>query len=297
MKRIIFYVALLSIITGFTACESSEAGKGVINLSITDAPIDTDGIEAVYITVTGIQYHSNEKGWVTVEEFEVPKTFNLLDLTRGESEMLSSFELTAGKYTQIRFLLDAPERDKGNIANPGCYLVFKNSTTEPLFVPSGSQTGFKAVGAFTVPVNGTVDVTADFDVRKSIVKAGASGKYILKPTIRLVVDNQAGCIKGDVTNAPEAAKVVIYAYESGSFTESETTPAEVEAPRFPNAVSSDVVCELGKYHIAYLAPGTYDLIITTVSGDEAPVVAGILENIVVESKNCTVKNIDFNIFE
>jgi hypothetical protein len=51
-------------------------------------------------------------------------------------------------------------------------------------------------------------VTADFDVRKSIVKAGASGKYILKPTIRLVVDNQAGCIKGDVTNAPEAAKVL-----------------------------------------------------------------------------------------
>jgi len=72
---------------------------------------------------------------------------------------------------------------------------------------------------------------------------------------------------------------------------------EIEAPRYLNAVSSDVVCGLNEYHIAYLAPGTYDLIITTVSGDEAPVVAAKIENIVVESKNCTVKNIDFNTFE
>lgn len=292
----ILFVAL-ALIIGFNACESTESGKGTINLSMTDAPIDTDGIKAVYITVTGIQYHTNSNGWKSFEEFEGPKTFNLLDLTRGVSEVFGSFELTAGTYTQIRFLLDAPVRDMGLISNPGCYIEFEDGSTEPLFVPSGSQTGYKAVGAFTVPVNGTVDVTADFDVRKSIVKAGASGKYILKPTIRLVVDNQAGCIKGNVLNNPESSTVVVYAYEAGTFNESETTPAEAEAPRFPNAVSSDVVCEAFKYHIAFLAPKTYDLIITTITEGSDPVVVKIIEGVSVTSKNCTELDIDFSNFE
>jgi hypothetical protein len=38
-----------------------------------------------------------------------------------------------------------------------------------------------------VPVNGTVVVTADFDVRKAVVVAGSS--YILKPTIKLIVND------------------------------------------------------------------------------------------------------------
>jgi hypothetical protein len=38
-----------------------------------------------------------------------------------------------------------------------------------------------------VPVNGTVVVTADFDVRKAVVLAGSS--YILKPTIKLIVND------------------------------------------------------------------------------------------------------------
>jgi hypothetical protein len=36
-----------------------------------------------------------------------------------------------------------------------------------------------------VPVNGTVVVTADFDVYKAVVVAGSS--YTLKPTIKLIV--------------------------------------------------------------------------------------------------------------
>jgi hypothetical protein len=92
---------------------------------------------------------------------------------------------------------------QGQISNPGCYLEFEDGSTENLYVSSGAQTGYKTVGSFTVPINGSVDVTADFDVRKSVVEAGVTGMYLLKPTIRLVVENQAGQIAGSVSNIPE----------------------------------------------------------------------------------------------
>jgi hypothetical protein len=57
-------------------------------------------------------------------------------------------------YTQIRFMLDIPE-EGSHKANPGCYVKFADNSTEPLFVPSGGETGYKAVGEFTVPDNGT----------------------------------------------------------------------------------------------------------------------------------------------
>lgn len=298
MKRALYFLAIALTLIVYGACEKNDSisGKGTLNLSITDAPIDTDGITGVYITIIGIQYHNNS-GWVTVEDFEGPKTYNLLDLTRGTSDLLGSFELSAGTFNQIRFLLDMPTYGQGNHSNPGCYLEFEDGSTEPLFVPSGGQTGYKAVGSFHVPVNGEVDVTADFDVRKSVVKAGSSGKYILKPTIRLVVDNQAGKIKGDITGIEENSTVVVYAYETGSYNESEADEPAEEATRFPNAVSSDVADEAGHYHIAYLAEGTYDLVVAVFDENEEITVAGIIEGVEVESRKATIQNIDLNSFE
>jgi hypothetical protein len=83
-------------------------------------------------------------------------------------------------------MLDIPEKGSHK-ANPGCYIEFADNSTEPLFVPSGNETGYKAIGQFTVPVNGTVEVTADFDVREAVVVADSS--YILNPTIKLTVND------------------------------------------------------------------------------------------------------------
>jgi len=85
-------------------------------------------------------------------------------------------------------MLDIPE-DGSDKANPGCYLKFTDNSTEPLFVPSGGETGYKAIVHFEVPVNGTVEVTADFDARKAVVVSGSS--YILNPTIKLMINDQS----------------------------------------------------------------------------------------------------------
>jgi hypothetical protein len=158
-------------------------GTGTLKLYLSDAPLDADNVTGVYITINEIQYHLDGE-WITCEEFVGNQTYDLLELTGGNSALLGEFTLPAGHYTQIRFMLDIPEQGS-HPANPGCYIEFGNNSTEPLFVPSAGETGYKAIGQFEVTANGTVVVTADFDIRKAVVVAGSS--YILKPTIKLIV--------------------------------------------------------------------------------------------------------------
>jgi hypothetical protein len=183
----------------------------------------------------------------------------------------------------------------GAPTTPGCYIEFSDGTTETLFVPSGSQSGFKGVGAFDVPANGSVDITADFDVRKSVLRTGNNiERYVLKPTIRLVVDNEAGKIVGSVVNIPEGSEIVIFAYEDGVYTEAEALEPALESPRFPNAVSSDMVCDQNSYHIAFLAPGIYDLVVVANVDGEFSEVLGIVEDVAVASDSTSTQSIDIS---
>ncbi|MBW6497238.1 MAG: DUF4382 domain-containing protein [Bacteroidales bacterium] len=281
-----------------TSCQKDAdlGGKttGTLHLSITDAPIDAYDITGVFITITGIEYNQ-ENTWMVLEEFDGPVTLNLLELTDGISAQLGSFELEAGTYTQLRFMLDAPEMGNGSHANPGCYLEFGDGTTEPLFVPSGAQTGYKAVGEFIIPAEGDIYVTADFDVRKSVVVAGNSGKFILKPTIRLVVEDRSGEIEGTLLNMDEETEglgYLVYIYEAGTYDEAEADDPAEEEPRFPNAISSKLVDEDGNFMFAFLPEGLYDLVLITTLDGEFSEVLGLVEEIEVIRNVTTVVEID-----
>lgn len=299
-------MALIALFAAFTGCEEEGENlgqSGTVKLSLTDAPVDDASITGVYITITGIQYHKQQKDWETIE-FEEPQKHNLLELQDSISVLLGDFEMEAGQYTQLRFMLDAAERGQGQgqgrgqsqggpQATPGCYLEYEDGTTQDLFVPSGGQTGYKATGAFRVPSNGTVELTADFDARKSVVKAGKSGMYILKPTIRLITDNEAGAIAGAVSNIPEdAGDITIYAYEDGEYTDEEAAEPADEENRFPNAVSSSKVCEENRYRLSWLAPMVYDLIVVHSDNGEFIEVLGIVEDVEVTGRKTENQPID-----
>ncbi len=91
----------------------------------------------------------------------------------------------------------------------------------PLFVPSGAQSGYKGKGEFDITADAKIAVTADFDVHKSIVVAGKSGKYLLKPVIRLVVTELSGTINGTVVDVADynttTDSLVVYTYENGAY--------------------------------------------------------------------------------
>jgi len=192
LKIILAVVAALSITlavlsTSGVGCISPEQAleTGTLKLYLSDAPTDAENVTGVYITIDEIQYHRDGQ-WITCAEFIGPQTHDLLELTGGNSTLLGELTLPSGNYTQIRFMLDIQEIGPPP-SSPGCYIEFADNSTEPLFLPSGAETGYKAIGQFEVPVNGTVEVTADFDVREAVVVAGPL--YILKPTIKLVVDD------------------------------------------------------------------------------------------------------------
>ena len=267
-------------------------GSGTLELYLTDAPLDAENVAGVYITINEIQYHLGEQ-WITCEEFEGPKTYNLLELTGGNSTLLGDLTLPGGHFTQIRFMLNIPEMGQ-NPASPGCYIEFTDNSTQPLFVPSGNETGYKAIGQYKVPVNGTVVVTADFDVRKAVVVAAF---YILKPTIRLVVNNQAGSIRGSITNSSNYTDTIVFAYEDGTWAETEDDDPVYPESRFPNAINSGKMCDEGGYRVPFLAAGTYDLVVAGYDGADFGEVLGFISDVQVESEQTTTQNIDTGALE
>ncbi len=256
----ILIILLILFIAFFAAGCGGDTGS--VTLKITDAPIDDTDVKSVVITVTEISFHMSymdeSEEWVVVEDFDGPKEFDLLALTNGVTDMLGQFEFPAGKVTQMRFKVDAPETS-GSPVNPGCYVILADDSEYPLFIPSGSTSGFKATGAFDVPVNDTVAVTADFDVRKSI--RYTNGDYNLQPTVRVIADGEAGRIAGDVTYSGTDT-VLVYAYQDGDYSTSELSTD----PMFLNAVSSAIVTD-GSYVLPFLAAGAYDLVSAVFDAD------------------------------
>ena len=285
-------VIILAMLAASGASCGQASGTGTLELYLSDAPIDAENVTGVYITINEIQYNLNDQ-WIICEEFEGPKTYNLLELTGGNSSLLGELVLPGGHFNQIRFMLDIPEMGPPP-ANPGCYIEFADNSTEPLFVPSGGETGYKAIGPFRVSVNGSVVVTADFDVRKAVV---AADFYILKPTIRLVVNNQAGSIRGSITNSSNYTDIIVFAYENGTWSETEDDDPVYPESRFPNAINSGKMDEEGDYKLALLTAGNYDLAVAGYNGADFEEVLGFISNVEVESKQTTIQNIDTDTLE
>jgi hypothetical protein len=294
MKKFVLALVIIAAMLAASGVGCGQvSGTGILELYLSDAPIDAENVTGVYITINEIQYHINDQ-WITCEEFEGPQTYNLLELTNGNSTLLGELVLPGGHYNQIRFMLDIPEMGQ-NPANPGCYIEFADNSTEPLFVPSGNTTGYKAVGEFTVPVNGAVEVTADFDVRKAVHLAASH--YILCPTIRLVVSNEAGRISGEITNNSGYADIIVFAYADGTWADTEDDEPVYPASRFPNAVNSGKMCDDGHYTIPLLAAGTYDLVVAGYNGADFGEVLGFISDVVVESDQTTHQDINTDTLE
>jgi hypothetical protein len=289
MKKILLSVAVIlgMLAAGLSCGEATQTGTGTLELYLTDAPIDAENVTGVYITINEIQYHMDDQ-WIRCEEFEGPQTYNLLELTGGNFTLLGDLTLPGGHYNQIRFMLNIPEIGPPP-ASPGCYIKFTDNSTEPLFVPSGNETGYKATGQFEVAVNGSVAITADFDVRKAVV---AANFYILKPTIRLVVNSEAGGIHGSITNNSTYTDIIVFAYADGTWADTEDDEPVYPESRFPNAVNSGKMDEEGGYRVPFLAAGTYDLAVAKYNGDVFGEVLGFISDVVVESNHNTHQDVD-----
>jgi hypothetical protein len=152
---------------------------------MTDAP--ACGYDAVNVTVTKVRVHQAadaaeaEAGWQDLP-VNPPVRIDLLSLTNGALFELGQLPLPAGKYTQMRLVL----AENGGITPLANAVIPSGGTEMALKTPSGQQSGVKANVNIDVAANQMADFVIDFDACKSVVKAGSSGQYLLKPVLTVV---------------------------------------------------------------------------------------------------------------
>jgi len=265
MIKNILRTALASIALAVAACGGgggdeggiggTGAPMGTLRMSITDAP--SCGYDAVNITVDRVRVNKNasagdsDAGWVDIE-VSPPARIDLLSLTNGILFTLGETPLETGTYTQMRLVLAA-----NDIANPLANSVVPTGGAEvPLTTPSAQQSGLKSTVDIPVAQNQLADFVIDFDACKSVVTAGNSGKYLLKPVITVVPNFISG----------------VQGYVEASLANGDT---HVELEQDGVVVSSTVPDSTGQFLLEPVAPGTYDLVITA-PGRATSVVTGVV---------------------
>jgi hypothetical protein len=211
---ILFLVVLMMTGCGGGGSSSISGETGTLYLSIADAT--TDEYQAVYVTIKEVWVHiggneKNDRNWEVVASPD--ETYELLDLVNGVREELGISELLAGHYTQMRLIIgDAPDNginlfsESHPYAN---YIIDNADTYHELKVPSGLQTGIKIVNGFDINAYETTELILDFDAMRSVVRAGSEGKWLLKPSIKVLDTRDDSIVRGAVTGAGDETKEVL----------------------------------------------------------------------------------------
>lgn len=232
-----------------------------LSASLVDGPFRTSSgtVTAVNIAVAKVEA-VGDGGVTTIATYSPSKQINLLDYQTNALD-LGSASIPAGQYNQLRFVLDTSSANNTSVVISG--------TTYPLTIPSATTGGFggststdSGDGAGTSGIKVKVGLNAqagqtysyiiDFNAAESIVSAGSSGKWLMKPV--LVATAQASSsgstggtsISGTVKNNAGAA----------------VSNAEVDAQQNGTTVNSGVTDASGNFQINALTAGQqYTLVV------------------------------------
>ena len=201
-RRALYAPAILStaIFSTLTGCGGGDgddvsltpgtSGNGAVNIAITDAAVDF--AQSVVLEFTGIELTPQTGNRITVNITPV-RSVDLLKLQNGVTlTLLQNQTVPVGNYTRIRFIVNA--QSGGN-----SYVDLATGARYPLVIPAGSETGLALDRTFNVVKDGRLDLTVDFDLRKSIIATPTlDGNYAFKPALRVVDNSQVGTISGAV---------------------------------------------------------------------------------------------------
>jgi hypothetical protein len=271
-----FIIGLLA--CGLAACGGGDdaPANGRVSLSVTDAPVDDAA--SVVVQFSGVAFkRSGAEPEVVQNLAPSPRQLDLLEYQEGRAALLlDGVTLPAGDYEWVRLIVDnAPGvRDS--------YLVQTTGEECELRVPSGAESGLKLNRGFTLPANGSVALTIDFDLRKSIhAPPGQQGDaeactqgYLMRPTLRIVDNANVGAIAGTVDSAlvTEACLPKVYVFSGAG-----VAPDDLEEGAAGTDVDALVVAGVAvengataySYHAAFVPPGSYTVAFTCGDDDAA----------------------------
>ena len=235
-------VSGLSLLLAACGGGGDSGGSGTLRLALTDAP--ACGYDKVNVTIEKVRLHQSasasesEAGWSEIV-LSPTKRVDLLGLTNGVLMELGQAALPAGKYTQLRLVL----AENGGSAPLANSVVPSGGAEVALTTPSAQQSGLKLKTNIDVATNQLADFVIDFDACKSVVSAGNSGKYLLKPVISVIprfISGVTGFVNTSIANGSTTLSL-----QQGSAT-----------------VRSTVPDSSGKFLLQPVAPGTYALVLT-----------------------------------
>lgn len=191
VRKITAMLVVAMAVTMFYSCDDDsdkKDGMATLKVSMTDAPGD---YKVVMVDVKDVMIKTdastNDDGWVSLTGVETGR-YDLLSLTGGVTQLLANAQVEPGMLGQIRLVLGTDNA------------VVLNGTTEeiPLSTPSAQQSGLKLQVNQELVAGENYEFLLDFNVDQSIVVAGNSGQYILKPVIRLAAVEGSATVSGEV---------------------------------------------------------------------------------------------------
>lgn len=193
-----------------TSCEDDQSMDAPrVEVFLTDDP---GAFDAVNVEIIDVQVNSGNEdaGWESLEGFNA-STVNLLDYTAGLDTLLGAIDIPEGRLSQIRLILG--ENNSVEILGQ---IISLNT-------PSAQQSGLKVLINEDLQAGVVYKLILDFDAGRSVVEAGNSGIYNLKPVIRASLEAQSGSISGLVQ--PDSVQTLVTALNTtdtiSSFTNSD----------------------------------------------------------------------------
>jgi len=145
----------------------------------------------VNVEIIDIQYKAESTGesWISLTpESGYPINVDLTELVSGNSLLLADQLIPSGLLTQVRLVL----------SENNTLLIEGEDDLIHLTTPSAQQSGLKLHLNEELEPGFSYTFILDWVVQESIVEAGNSGMYILKPVINVNTEVNSGSISGSV---------------------------------------------------------------------------------------------------
>ncbi|MGE5624728.1 MAG: DUF4382 domain-containing protein [Bacillota bacterium] len=258
LKRSLRIAALAPVCLLLASCGGSH--NSGLNLFMTDAPIDS--ASAVNVSFAALQLTGPD---VTPQTLAInpPSSIDLFQLQGGIAAVLTSnLQIAPGHYTQLSLTIAAdPNTDQSDITLP--------DGTHILYVPVGTSPTVSTPIDFTIASGGTVNLTIDFDLRRSIIQdPNDATKYELIPSIRAVQNELSGTLSGSVASSLIiCAEPAVYIYAGkvipGDVDIDPATASKTAAQPITTALAGfNQTTSLYNFTASFLPPGTYTLAFT-----------------------------------
>ena len=243
------FFALLAFSISFLSCSDDKMNDPENSSRVILKLVDAEGdYEQVNVEIVDIQYNSSEddNGWQSfTPEGGYPIQTDLTKLIAGNELLLSDEIIPSGWMEQIRLVLS----ENNTLTLEG------RDELIPLKTPGAQQSGLKIKLDQQLDPGFSYTFILDWDVQKSIVQAGNSGQYILKPVIRANAEVNSGSVSGTVVADVIGDESTDLYPKEGAVVEFYTTEDVYVTETLTDAE--------GKFLVQGLSPGDYRIQIET----------------------------------